>query len=136
MNLEIRQMSQHQTAVLARRETFSRPTSRRSICPRISDQVFNCNESGLYYKLLPNKSLVTAFEKSAAGRKRQNERVTINACSNASGTIKLPLLLIGKSKEPQCFKNICRSNLPVVYDNQCNAWMCEALFKTWFFEHL
>ena len=63
------------------------------------DQVFNCDESGLHYKLLPNKSLVTAFEKSAAGRKRQKEHVIINACSNASGTIKLPLLLIGKSKK-------------------------------------
>lgn len=37
------------------------------------------------------KSLVCGTEKSADGRKTQKERITINACSNASGTIKLPL---------------------------------------------
>ena len=60
-------------------------------------QVFNCDESGLYYKLLPEKSLAAQFEKSADGRKTQKERVTISACSNATGSIKLPLLLIKKS---------------------------------------
>ena len=33
------------------------------------DQVFNCDETGLYYKLLLQKSLAAHFEKSAAGRK-------------------------------------------------------------------
>ncbi len=65
------------------------------------NQIFNCDETGLYYKLLPQKTLASHFEKSADGRKRQKERVTINACSNASGTIKLLLLLIGKSKKPR-----------------------------------
>jgi hypothetical protein len=92
------------------------------------DQVFHCDETGLYYKLLPQKSLAAHFEKSADGRKTQKERVTINACSNASGTIKLPLLLIGKSKNPRCFKNIRRDTLPVVYANQSNAWVNAALF--------
>ena len=55
------------------------------------NQIFNCDETGLYYKLLPQKTLASSYEKSADGRKRQKERVTINACSNASGTIKLPL---------------------------------------------
>ena len=58
--------------------------------------MFNCDESGLYYKLLPEKSLAAQFEKSTDGRKTQKERVTISACSNATGSIKLPLLLIGK----------------------------------------
>lgn len=62
------------------------------------DQVFNCDETGLYYKLLPKKTLAAHFEKSADGRKTQKERVTISACSNVTGTIKLPLLFIGKAK--------------------------------------
>ena len=33
------------------------------------DQVFNCDESGLYYKLLPQNSLVMSSEKSASGCK-------------------------------------------------------------------
>ena len=45
-------------------------------------------DGGLYYKLLPQRSLVGHFEKSADGRKTQKERVTISACFNALGTIK------------------------------------------------
>jgi len=62
------------------------------------EQVFNCDESGLCYKLLPTKTLAARFKKSAAGRKTQKERVTINGCSNVTGTIKLSLLFIGKAK--------------------------------------
>ena len=68
------------------------------------NQIFNCDETGLYYKLLPRKSLVSGMEKSADGRKLQKERITINACSNASGSIKLPLFFIGKFKKPRCLK--------------------------------
>ena len=94
-------------------------------------QVFNCDESGLYYKLLPEKSLAAQFEKSADGRKTQKERVTISACSNATGSIKLPLLLIGKSKNPCCL-NIPRDSLPVEYASQSNAWVNSPIFLNWF----
>ena len=89
-------------------------------------QVFNCDKTGLHYKLLPQKSLAAHFEKT------QKERVT---SSNASGTIKLPLLLIGKSKNPRCFKNVSRDSLPIVYTNQSNAWVNTALFTEWFHQH-
>ena len=96
-------------------------------------QVFNCDETGLYYfKLMPDKTLASSFEKSADGRKTQKERVTINACANASGSIKLPLLLIGKSKNPRCLKNISREQLPVTYVNQKNALVNTSLFAEWF----
>ena len=98
-------------------------------------QIFNSDESGLYYKLLPEKTLASHFEKTADGRKKQKERVTINACSNASGSIKLPLLLIGKYKKPRCFKHISHDSLPVVYDNQSNAWVDAAIFANWFHRH-
>lgn len=53
------------------------------------DQIFNCDETGLNFRLLPDKTLAPSFEKSADGRKKAKERVTLNACSNASGTIKI-----------------------------------------------
>ena len=75
------------------------------------DQIFNCDETGLYFRLLPTKTLAQTFEKSADGRKKSKDRVTLNLCSNASGTIKLPLHLIGKAKRPRCFKGIKMSLL-------------------------
>ena len=96
------------------------------------NQIFNCDETGLYYKLLPQKTLASSFEKAADGRKKQKDRVTINACSNILGTIKLPLLLIGKYKNPRCFKNDNRDVLPVKYAHQSNAWMNASIFADWF----
>ncbi|XP_008183146.1 jerky protein homolog-like [Acyrthosiphon pisum] len=70
------------------------------------DSVYNADESGLNWKALPRKSLASCQEHAARGFKVSKERVTIMTCANAAGTHKLPLLLIGKSKKPRCFKNI------------------------------
>ena len=96
------------------------------------DQIFNCDETGLNFRLLPNSTLATAFEKSADGRKKSKERVTVNACANASGTIKLPLQLIGKAKRPRCFQRVNMDLLPVQYFAQKNAWMNTDIFLEWF----
>ena len=82
-----------------------------------SDQIFNCDETGLYFKMLPGHTLASVH-KQPDGTKKAKDRVTINACANASGTIKLPLLFIGKAKNPRCFRKINKEALPVVYRNQ------------------
>ena len=66
------------------------------------------------------------------GTKKAKERVTINACSNASGSIKLPLLMIDKAKNPRCFSGINKETLTVLYRNQTNAWVNTLKFKDWF----
>ena len=99
------------------------------------DQIFNCDETGLYYKMLPGHTLATAHSEPA-GTKKAKERVTINACSNASGSIKLPLLLIGKAKTPRCFRGLNMESLPVIYKNQSNSWMNSSIFQEWFSNYL
>ena len=96
------------------------------------DQIFNCDETGLYYRLLPRKTLACVFEKRADGQKKCKDRVTINACSNASGSIKLPLLFIGKSARPRCFRGLNMAALSVIYKNQKNAWVDSHIFSEWF----
>ena len=96
------------------------------------DQIFNCDETGLYYRLLPQATLAMSFEKSADGRKKSKDRITINACSNASGSIKLPLQLIGKARRPRCFRGLDMQLLPVKYAGQTNAWMTTSIFSEWF----
>ncbi|XP_054717282.1 tigger transposable element-derived protein 4-like [Uloborus diversus] len=46
-----------------------------------------------------------------------------------TGTEKLPLLLIGKSANPRCFKGV--KTLPIEYKNNKKAWMTSALFEEW-----
>ena len=100
-----------------------------------TEQVFNCDETGLQFRLLPQKTLAHAFEKRAEGRKKSKDRVTISACANATGTIKLPLLLIGKAARPRCFTRTDMRKLPVVYKAPQNAWVNTAIFLEWFHDH-
>ena len=94
------------------------------------DQIFYCDETGLYYKMLPGHTLTTTHN-DPSGAKKAKERMTINACSNGTGSIKLPLLFIGKAKNPRCFRMIDQATLPVVYRNQRNAWVDTIIFNGW-----
>ncbi|XP_046617474.1 jerky protein homolog-like [Neodiprion virginianus] len=64
---------------------------------------------------------ITADQAQAAGGKKQLERVTIATCSNADGSFMLPLILMGKSKNPRCLRNVNKDELPVWYCSQTNA---------------
>ncbi|XP_024875302.1 jerky protein homolog-like [Temnothorax curvispinosus] len=49
------------------------------------DQIYNCDETGLNYKMMPSKTLISRDEAAAPGYKKNKDRCTILACSNASG---------------------------------------------------
>lgn len=70
----------------------------------LPEQICNADESGLYWKCLPSKTLAFQKEKSAPGHKSSKERLTIMTCSNVTGSKKLKLVVIGKAKKPQSFK--------------------------------
>lgn len=95
-------------------------------------QIFNFDETGLWYKTLPNKTPAAMHEHQAPGFKNQKERLTIGACCNADGSLKLPLVVIGKWARPRAFKNIKTKNLPVSYKHQKNALMDSDIFTDWF----
>lgn len=57
------------------------------------------------------------------------------ACSNASGTFRLLLVVINKSTKPRCFKHMDMKSLPVVYMSQKKSWMDCKLFSEWFAQH-
>ncbi|XKL59812.1 hypothetical protein PGB90_000828 [Kerria lacca] len=90
--------------------------------------VFNADEFGLFFKLMPDKSFVYKDEKCSGG-KLSKERLTVLLCANSDGSEKLPPLVIGKSVKPRCFKNVKR--LACEYRAQCKAWMTGELFSTW-----
>lgn len=95
------------------------------------DDVYNADETGVNWRSLPRKSLASRNETRAPGYKVSKDRVTAMVCANASGTHSLPLLLIGKSKKPRCFKNI--KCLPVcTYKAQKSSWMSADIFLDWY----
>lgn len=75
--------------------------------------VFNCDETGLYYKALPDKTLSVKGEASK-GTKVSKERLTVMFACSATGE-KLRPLVIGKAENPRCFKNVKRDGLGVKY---------------------
>lgn len=78
------------------------------------NQLYNADESGIYYRMLPKRTYVTASEKSAPGRKVAKERLTFMLTANSDGSHKVKPLIIGKSKNPRCFKGF---NNPLPYAN-------------------
>ncbi|XP_067139686.1 jerky protein homolog-like [Centruroides vittatus] len=92
--------------------------------------VYNADETGLYWKKMPTKTLVSKNEMSAPGFKVSKSRITVMVCGNVTGTHRLPLLIVGKSKNPRCFKGI--KKLPVTYKNQKNSCMDTTIFIEWY----
>ena len=76
------------------------------------DNIFNADETGLFFKLLPEKTL--EFKGiDCSGGKRSKERLTVMVCTNMSGSERVPLLVIRKAANPRCFKNV--KTLPTDY---------------------
>ena len=93
----------------------------------LPEQIFNTDETGLFYRCLPDKTHVFKNEKCAGG-KLSKERLTVLVTASMTGE-KLPPLVIGKSANPRCFKNV--RNLPLPYEANSKAWMTSTLFEKW-----
>ena len=91
--------------------------------------IFNCDETGLFFRELPTKTL-TEKAKACFGGKHSKERLTLLLCCNMKGEMEKPLV-IGKSRKPRCFKNIDVSNLPVIWKSQRKAWNTAVIIEEW-----
>lgn len=94
------------------------------------DDVYNADESALFYECLPNQTL--AFKSDdCSGGKRSKQRVTLLFCCNMSGSDKRRLLMIGKHSRPRCFKHVDIRHLPLEYVANKNAWMTAEIWNRW-----
>lgn len=91
------------------------------------ENIFNADESGLYYRALPEHTYAFKSE-NAKGVKIAKVRVTVMLCCNMTGE-KRKLLVIGSSKNPRCLKGV--KKLPVTYTANKTAWMTSVIFSDW-----
>lgn len=87
-----------------------------------------CDESGLFFKMLPERTLAFSAE-SCMGVKQSKERITVMVGANAPGTEKLPLLVIDKAKKKKntrCFGTVKTSR---VNNSNSKAWIRHSLFE-------
>ena len=90
--------------------------------------IFNLDECGLFFAALPDKTLCFKNE-TCTGGKHSKLRLTVLVGSNMNGAEKLKLLVIGKHKNPRCFKNI--KSLPVHYEANLKSWMTAQIFENY-----
>ena len=91
---------------------FKEIISENSYLPQ---QVYNVDETGLFWKRMPSRTYVTESERRASGFKAHKDRLTLLLGGNASGDAKLPPLLVYRSENPRALKNINKSELPCRY---------------------
>lgn len=79
---------------------------------------FNYDKTGLFFKMLPDRSL-SFSNKACTGGKHCKQKVTVMVGTNAVGTEKLPLLC--------CFKG--KKNVTVWCSSNTMAWLTQSLFE-------
>jgi hypothetical protein len=92
--------------------------------------IFNCDETALFWKCLPDRTLQRLGQKCSGG-KVAKDRITVLLCANADGSEKRKPLIIGKYQKPRCFKSVKPQSLGVDYCANKNAWMTGVLFQNW-----
>jgi len=98
------------------------------LCANYKDEdVFNTDETGLFYQMELTGTMRFRHE-NCSGGKQSKTRCTVLLTCSLTGE-KLPLLVIGKSKNPRCFKNINRNILGVIYRSNANSWMTGHIYN-------
>ena len=96
----------------------------------VKRNIFNADETGLYWRATPKRGLVKG---KTSGFKKDKARVTLLLCSNADGSEKLKPFVIGTSQAPQPFPRgtKLRHHHQVSYTNNSTAWMNSEKWEDW-----
>ena len=84
------------------------------------EDIFNCDETGLFWKMKPSRTISNG---QVSGTKQSKDRVMVLLTCNVTGTEKLAPLFIHKYENPRAIKNINKKTLPVDYYWNQKSWM-------------
>ena len=100
------------------------------ICKDYKDEdIFNADETGLFYQLQPSGTMKFKHE-SCIGGKQSKVRMSLLLTASVLGEKLMPLV-VAKSENPRCFKNINKNNLGVIYRAYSKSWMTGLIFNNW-----
>uniref|UniRef100_A0A8C4MQP4 HTH CENPB-type domain-containing protein n=1 Tax=Equus asinus TaxID=9793 RepID=A0A8C4MQP4_EQUAS len=95
-------------------------------------QVFNVDETGLFWKRLPERMLLALEGAAGPGPKASKDHLTLLLGGNAAGDFKLKPLLVYPSENPRALRGCSKSSLPVVWRSNRNDWLTPSIFQEWF----
>uniref|UniRef100_S4RKA0 HTH CENPB-type domain-containing protein n=1 Tax=Petromyzon marinus TaxID=7757 RepID=S4RKA0_PETMA len=99
------------------------------------EQVFNVNETGLFWKRMPASTFLSREEKTAPGFKASKDRLALLVGANAAGDCKLKPLLVYHSKTPRALKGCIKADLPVIWRSNKKGWITASVFLDWLKNH-
>lgn len=91
--------------------------------------IFNCDETGLFFRILPENAVSFTNETCSEGN-LSKERLTVLLCANMDGEFEKPLV-IGKAGKHNYFKNVNIDDLGVIWKSNTKAWMTRDLMTEW-----
>ena len=94
----------------------------------LPEQIFNMDETYLFWKLMPERTFFHKEAKSVPGFKAFKDRITVLLGGNVAG-YKLKPFVIWHSENPKAFKHINKHTLPVYYRSNKKSWMTQLLFQ-------
>eukprot|EP00731_Ephydatia_muelleri_P018687 Em0011g727a len=84
------------------------------------EDVFNIDETGLFYRQAPDRTLTTTAD--VRGAKKAKDRITVALAVNVTASERLKPVVIHKYKKPRCFGRTFNPNSLVMYYSNTNAW--------------
>ncbi|XP_061648268.1 tigger transposable element-derived protein 1-like [Phyllopteryx taeniolatus] len=109
-------------------ETFKSLIKEKGYKP---EQVFNMDETGLFWKKMPTRTSIMKEETQAPGFKGHNDRVVLIMCANAAGFLMKPALIY-KSANPRSLKSKDKNLLPVFWMHNSKVTITKPLIGEWF----
>lgn len=101
----------------------------QAICDTFKpDDIYNMDETGLYWRRMPNGGLSS---EGRSGQKRDKTRISIAVTSNATGSDKLPLWVIGTAKTPHALRGVDLTPFRCVWRYNKKAWMRHEIIEEW-----
>jgi transcriptional regulator with XRE-family HTH domain len=98
------------------------------ICTQFkTDEIWNADETGLYWRRLPRLALMERGKK-LRGIHLSKDRVSVLLCCSMTGEKFLPFV-IGPSEKPRAFSSL--AYIPVIWGWNKSAWMTSYWFRDW-----
>lgn len=91
--------------------------------------IYNMDETGLYWRMTPSRGLST---QSVPGIKKDKTRITLTFCCNSTGDDRFPLWIIGNAKVPRSLRNVNVRGMGAIWKWNRKAWMNTDIMEEWY----